>query len=55
VVTAWVVPDGSTPSIEHLRAHCAGLLAPYKQPRLIRVVDALPRNSLGKVVRGLLR
>jgi malonyl-CoA/methylmalonyl-CoA synthetase len=55
VVTAWVVPDGSAPSIDDLRAHCAGLLASYKQPRLIRIVDALPRNALGKVVRSLLR
>ena len=54
MVTAWVVPDGTAPSLDDLRAHCAGLLAPYKQPRSVRVVDALPRNSLGKVVRSQL-
>ncbi len=54
VVTAWVVPDGPAPSLDALRAHCVGLLAPYKQPRLVRVVDALPRNALGKVVRSRL-
>ncbi len=53
-VTAWVVPDGTAPSLDDLRAHCAGTLAPYKQPRLVRVVDALPRNALGKVVRSQL-
>ena len=54
VVTAWVVPDGVVPSLDDLRVHCAGLLAPYKQPRSVRVVDALPRNMLGKVVRSQL-
>ena len=55
LVTVWVVPDGVAPSLDDLRVHCAGLLAPYKQPRLVRVVDALPRNMLGKVVRSQLR
>ena len=55
VVTAWMVPDGPAPSLDDLRAHCAGLLASYKQPRLVRVVDELPRNALGKVVRSQLR
>ncbi len=32
VVTAWVVADGAAPSLEDLRAYCAGRLAPYKQP-----------------------
>jgi acyl-CoA synthetase (AMP-forming)/AMP-acid ligase II len=53
-VTAWVVPDGTPPTLDELRAHCAGALAPFKQPRLVRVVDALPRNALGKVVRSRL-
>ena len=26
-------------------------LAPYKRPRRVRYVDALPRNALGKVLR----
>ena len=54
VVTAWVVTDGDAPTADELRAFCQGLLASYKQPRLVRVVDALPRNALGKVVRGQL-
>ena len=54
VVTAWVVPDGVAPSLDDIRVHCAGLLAPYKQPRSLRVVDTLPRNSLGKVMRSRL-
>ncbi len=30
-------------------------LAPYKRPRLVHCVDALPRNGMGKVVRAALR
>jgi len=54
VVTAWVVPDGRPPTVEELRAFCDGRLAPYKQPRRVRVVDSLPRNAMGKVVRSQL-
>jgi len=54
VVTAWVVAEGAAPTLEELRAHCAGTLAAYKQPRRLRLVDRLPRNALGKVVRGQL-
>jgi malonyl-CoA/methylmalonyl-CoA synthetase len=52
IVTAWIVPEGTAPSVEDLAAFTASTLAPYKRPRLVRVVDALPRNALGKVVRS---
>jgi malonyl-CoA/methylmalonyl-CoA synthetase len=52
VVTAWIVPDGRPPSVEELARFTRTSLAPYKRPRLVHVVDALPRNALGKVVRG---
>jgi len=54
VVTAWVVPDGPPPTVEELAAFAGDLLADYKRPRLVRVVDGLPRNPMGKVVRGRL-
>jgi acyl-CoA synthetase (AMP-forming)/AMP-acid ligase II len=50
-VTAWVVPDGPPPTREDLAAFTADLLAPYKRPRLLHIVDALPRNAMGKVRR----
>jgi malonyl-CoA/methylmalonyl-CoA synthetase len=52
VVTAWIVADGRAPTVEELAEFTGSLLAPYKRPRLVRVVDALPRNALGKVVRA---
>jgi len=54
-VTAWVVPDGPPPTDEELATFTAGLLAPYKRPRLLHIVDALPRNAMGKVRRVDLR
>jgi malonyl-CoA/methylmalonyl-CoA synthetase len=52
VVTAWIVPDGTPPSVGELAEFVAPLLAEYKRPRLVRVVDALPRNAMGKIVRS---
>jgi malonyl-CoA/methylmalonyl-CoA synthetase len=37
---------------DELRAHAARQLAPYKVPKRIEFTDALPRNALGKVIRG---
>jgi malonyl-CoA/methylmalonyl-CoA synthetase len=54
VVTAWVVPDGPAPGLEELATFAAASLASYKVPRALHVVDDLPRNSLGKVVRSRL-
>jgi malonyl-CoA/methylmalonyl-CoA synthetase len=55
VVTAYVeVAAGGSVDPEALLAWAAGLLAPYKRPRLVHRVDALPRNALGKVVRDRL-
>jgi malonyl-CoA/methylmalonyl-CoA synthetase len=56
VVTAWVVPDGSArPDAPALVEYAAARLAPYKLPRVVRFVDALPRNPMGKVQRSELR
>ncbi len=56
VVCAWVVPDGvSRPDVEALLTYAAQRLAPYKRPRRLHVVDSLPRNSMGKVLRSELR
>ncbi len=54
VVTAWVVADGRPPTLDDLVDFCAATLAPYKRPRVIHLVEGLPRNSLGKVLRNQL-
>jgi malonyl-CoA/methylmalonyl-CoA synthetase len=54
LVTAWVVADGRPPSLGELVDFSAATLAPYKRPRLLHVVDELPRNAMGKVVRNQL-
>ncbi len=51
-VVAYVVGDPDLASLDEL---AAAELAPFKRPREVRLVDALPRNALGKVVRGELR
>jgi len=35
-----------------LRDWCKQRLAPYKQPKIFTVVEAVPRNSAGKAIRG---
>jgi malonyl-CoA/methylmalonyl-CoA synthetase len=37
---------------ERLREYAAEQLAPYKVPKRIEFADELPRNAMGKVVRG---
>ncbi|HEY3107306.1 MAG TPA: o-succinylbenzoate--CoA ligase [Chloroflexota bacterium] len=51
VFAAVVLRAGSRATAEELRAHCRARLADYKVPSLLRLVDALPRNAAGKLVR----
>jgi fatty-acyl-CoA synthase len=44
-----VTQPGATP--DAIVAHCRQHLASYKRPRHIRLVESLPRNSNGKVVK----
>lgn len=37
---------------EALRTHCAACLAPYKVPRAVFIVDDLPKNASGKVLKA---
>ena len=41
--------------MDELLAWVADQVTHYKRPRVVHRVDALPRNSLGKVVRHELR
>ena len=52
VVTAHVVPAGSVaPTLDDLRRTVKQVLPPYCAPRLLHVVDAIPRTPLGKPKR----
>ena len=57
VVTACVVVRAGeeAPDVDSLRAWCADRLAPYKHPRRVVVLDALPRTAAtGQVQRTLI-
>ena len=54
MVKAYVV---ATEPIEAkvLQDHVKAAIAPYKYPRIVEFVDALPRTPTGKVQRNVLR
>jgi acyl-CoA synthetase (AMP-forming)/AMP-acid ligase II len=57
VVCAAIVPaePESAPTLEDLRAHCAGRLAVHKHPRRVAVLETIPRTSpTNQVQRRLL-
>ena len=55
-VVAYVVPRaGVGIDSEALDAFCIGNIARFKRPRRYRVVDELPKNNNGKVVKTMLR
>jgi long-chain acyl-CoA synthetase len=55
-VAAFVEPSGTgRPEVEALIDHCRAQLAGYKKPKHVFFVDALPRNSTGKVLKDELR
>lgn len=62
-VVAYIVPtvpsvasERSRPiELETLREFIGDQLAPYKHPRTLHIVDALPRNALGKIQKHRLK
>jgi fatty-acyl-CoA synthase len=53
---AVVVPrPGASVTIEDIKAYCGERLARYKHPARLEIVDALPRNATGKVLKFELR
>ena len=43
------------PTDADIEAHCRAQLASYKCPKYLTLVDALPRNAAGKILKGRLR
>jgi fatty-acyl-CoA synthase len=56
IVCAAVVPAlGAAPALAELQKHCEASLAPFKKPRRLEIVSALPRTpATGQVQRALL-
>lgn len=54
-IAVAAVKDGTTLSLDELRAFAGDRLARYKLPRELHVVSALPRNASGKVLKTELR
>lgn len=55
VVAVVALKPGKTLTLEELQAFAEKRLARYKLPRELRLVEALPRNPTGKVVKSRLR
>ncbi|MEM7562010.1 MAG: malonyl-CoA synthase [Pseudomonadota bacterium] len=55
VAAAIVVQPGVTLTVDDIRAALEPLLAKFKLPRKIVLVDELPRNAMGKVQKNILR
>jgi 2-aminobenzoate-CoA ligase len=59
VVKAYVVLREGVPhdaaKVAELQEHCKKVIAPYKMPRQVEFIDALPRTTTGKVQRYRLR
>ena len=54
-VVAWVVPHTDPPTLADLRAHVVEELPSFCLPKELHIVEALPRTSLGKLQRHLLK
>jgi 2-aminobenzoate-CoA ligase len=59
IVRAFVVLNDGYPSdtvtAESLQAHVKAAIAPYKYPRSVRFIDALPKTQTGKIQRFRLK
>jgi fatty-acyl-CoA synthase len=54
-VAVAVLAPGASLTLDELRERGTARLARYKLPTVLHVVDALPRNASGKVMKTALR
>jgi 2-aminobenzoate-CoA ligase len=55
VKTFVVLKPGASATERELQEHVKATIAPYKYPRSVKFVDALPKTQTGKVQRFKLR
>ncbi len=55
VVGVLVAQKGASPDLDAIQGAVSDSLARFKHPRKLVVVDALPRNTMGKVQKNVLR
>ncbi|MDR2857685.1 MAG: long-chain-fatty-acid--CoA ligase [Novosphingobium sp.] len=55
VHAAIVLKSGMSLTLDELREHCRTLIAGYKCPRSLVIVDALPLSGAGKILKTALR
>ena len=55
VVGVLVAEPGGTPDLDRIKADIAASLARFKHPQRLVVVPELPRNTMGKVQKNVLR
>ena len=55
VVGVLVAEPGVSPDLDAVRSAMGEKLAKFKQPKVLEVVSELPRNTMGKVQKNLLR
>ena len=55
VVAILVPAQGATPDTDTIKTSVEGQLARFKQPRSYQIMDSLPRNTMGKVQKNILR
>ena len=55
VVAILVPAQGATPDTDTIKTSIEGQLARFKKPRSYQIMDSLPRNTMGKVQKNILR
>jgi fatty-acyl-CoA synthase len=55
VMAVVVARPGESLQVEELESHCRTALASYKRPKRIVIVDTLPKNASGKILKRELR
>lgn len=55
-VHAYIVPaPGASPTLDEIQAHCRTLIAGYKVPRSMTLLDVFPLSPAGKILKHELR